>query len=252
MKKKGQKGPDTSSKLSDVMLRSVLRTIRVIITSISSKIVQPSHVPSRTMLAEYFSLSKLLELLPRIVDRDVEDARDVIMNVTYFMELVGQLTAIHVSPVKSSASKKNSTSPTVTPYYMQLSLSCVSAAIKTMADRGNEMGLIQYSPLSHAVVSIVCLLKCEVLICSVFLSACANHHSFTVYFRIYCCLSSEQPLDLKIFLLRTLWNGFLGVPPAVQLYRSVHRRSFSCYLLSSTAWHRQRRHPFARGLQWKR
>ena len=163
VKKKGQEVPEISSKLSDAMLRSVLKTIRVIVTSISSKIVQPNHVPSRTMLVEYFSLSKLLELLPRIADRAVDDAGDAVMNITYFMQVVDQVAVVHVSSVKGGANKKSSTAPTVTPQYMQLSLACVSAANKIMAHCGTEMGLLQYSPLFHAVISTVCLLKCEVL-----------------------------------------------------------------------------------------
>lgn len=156
--------------IRDSLFRSVMKLMHRILSSVSSKLMLANHVPSREMVAQYFTLPKLAELLPRVLAR-CSDERDVVMNATYFIQIVEIVSTIFGASSKLDVRKDNFC-PTVTSAHTDLSSLCLSSFFGVVSEccsaiemKHKWSGLCNFVPLAHATIGAICGLRCEVLFC---------------------------------------------------------------------------------------
>lgn len=151
----------TGITLSGNILRSILTAVRVIVSSISSKIKQENHRPSREMLVSYFSVEKMTEILPNILKWAEEVERYAILNATYFFQMAAEVMSVHAIPAIGAASlSENSITQ-----FESFAVSSITTLVEFNAECSKNKGavdIVQIAPMAHAIISLVCRLNCEV------------------------------------------------------------------------------------------
>ena len=144
---------NNGKQLSGQLLRTVFKTIIVLLGSISTKITLPNHAPSREMLKEYFSLSKLIALCPRVWSHCSDQTADVIMTVTYLLQMFDQAITVHERTQELDKNKSAFDST-------RLSMLCLSTVLKVTTECKTAKH-VNFAPMAHAAVSVTCKLKCQ-------------------------------------------------------------------------------------------
>jgi hypothetical protein len=171
------RAPACGQAIGGGLLRSVLKTIRAIVASVAGKLAQPSHSPSREMLAQYFSLGRLGDLLPRMLSQHGGDEAEAVMTATYAMQLADQvLAAQQPAPAKEGREAAGAVTVTVTPQHAELSHLCLSTLLALLLQCSPEQErrageVLQFAPMALSVASLLCRLKCEDLLLSLFRAA---------------------------------------------------------------------------------